>query len=187
MPPKPKFPNTMQMQSRTRSPPNPVSPKAALKTNADFKLPETSIGSVTEDVTMVRNIENMTVDSHLSQKLGIKLFRFKSIVAEAMGELDTAVIFQNDVIMHPRIQNQTAVNCVAKSQALLRLGYLNLRLENRSAVMNAAESAASVALSALERRKVDGFDEKLDAVMCDTITQLGDLLQVAPTIKRSLL
>ena len=151
-----------------------------MQSNAELKIPEKSHGSVAEDVRMVRRIENMTSDPHLSKKLGIKLFRFKSIVAEAMGEIDAAVVFQNDVVVYPKIQNQTTVNCVAKSQALLRLGYLHLRLGNRSAAMNAAESATEVALSAFERRKLDGIDERLDVVMCDTIAQLADLLQVAP-------
>ncbi len=131
---------------------------------------------------IMRNIENMTSDPHLSKNLGIRLYRFKSIVAEAMGEIDTALIFQNNVVMYPKIQNQATVNCVAKSQALLRLGYLHLRQGNRNAAMHAAESATVVVLSTLERRQVDGIDEKLDVVMCDTIAQIGDLLQVPPFI-----
>jgi hypothetical protein len=140
----------------------------ALVLTADLKIMNNLVGSDLEDA-----------DSHLSKTLGIKLFRFKSIVAEAMGEFKSAVTFQNDVVMYPKIQNQTTVNFVAKSQALLRLGSLNLRLGNKVEAMNAAESASVLAMSALERRKVEGSDEKLDAVMCDTITQLGDLLQVA--------
>ncbi len=153
------------------------SPSAALPSIAGLKIPQ--ISHVAEHVTTMRNIQDMTADSHLSKKLGIKLFRFKSIVAEAMGELDTAVIFQDDVVMYPKIQSPTIVNCVAKSQALLRLGYLHLRQGDRNAAMKAAESATTMVLSTLERREIDGIDEKLDAVVCDTIAQLGDLLQVA--------
>ncbi len=72
-----------------------------LPLNADFKIPQTSYASFPEDMIM-RNIENMTSDPHLSKKLGISLYRFKSIVAEAMGEIDTAVIFQNNVVTYPK-------------------------------------------------------------------------------------
>ena len=114
------------------------------------------------------------IDMDLLKKLGTKLIVFKSIVAEANGELSSAIQWQQGVVeKHKQMDSPP----IALSEACVRLARLNLKFGSREDAILAAE-AASRAMSEVLKLKNRGATAEQKRAEMLVLGQLADLFQV---------
>jgi hypothetical protein len=127
---------------------------------------------------MARNLQPPVLDliseADLPSHLALKISIFKSIVAEAVGNLDAAVACQQNLI--ERICKLGATNPLALSEAFVRIGRLYEQSGDPNAAVESAVKASRNASDVMKHRTEANHENIL--VESGTITQIGDLLQV---------